>query len=55
MCRYRVSHPLVTSREMWDTDSNDDVISVEKYMARMRPVTICDIRQIPIIDPMFHM
>jgi len=47
-------HPMFTSRVRWEIDSKEVFMSVEKYMARISPVTICETKQNLSMEPMFH-
>jgi len=54
-CVDRSNHPLFTSRVKCVIDSNEVLMSVEKYIAKISPVRICVTRQNLSRDPMFHM
>lgn len=54
-CAYRVDHPVSEFREMFITDSNVIWVKFTKCIEIRIPVTICSIRHVANIDPMFHM
>lgn len=50
----RISHPLFTSRWIWEIILKAVVISLEKFIAKNNPVKIWIIRHIPRSEPKFH-
>lgn len=54
MCRNRVIHPILISREIATIDKKDSVVFGMNLIDTSNPETICDIRMIPNINPMFQ-
>lgn len=50
----RINQPLLTSREIWDIILNAVVMSLEKFIAKKRPLKIWIIKHIPKREPIFH-